>query len=108
MVQTIPCKSIGLSIWRILKQNSNKKFELEPVVFEDVLNQRLSGNSNIAGVMIESHLNSGNQTLNENEPEKLEYGVSITDSCLGWEQTEKLLLNACEKLRWNLASNIFS
>ena len=78
--------------------NSNKNFEREPVVFEDVLNQRLSGNSNIAGVMIESHLNSGNQTLNENKPDDLEYGVSITDSCLGWEQTEKLLLDACEKL----------
>ena len=48
--------------------------------------------------MIESHLNSGNQTLNENEPNDLEYGVSITDSCLGWEQTEELLLDACEKL----------
>ena len=78
--------------------NSNKNFELEPVIFQDVLNQRLSGNSNIAGVMIESHLNSGNQTLNENAPKDLEYGVSITDSCLGWEQTEELLLDACEKL----------
>ena len=78
--------------------NSSKNFELQPVIFQNVLNQRLSGNSNIAGVMIESHLNSGNQTLNENAPKDLEYGVSITDSCLGWEQTEELLLDACEKL----------
>ena len=78
--------------------NSNKDFKLEPIVFQDVLNQRLSGNENIAGVMIESHLNSGKQTLNENKPELLEYGVSITDSCLGWEQTEDLLLKAYRKL----------
>ena len=78
--------------------NSNKNFELEPLVFQDVLNQRLTGNSNIAGMMIESHLKPGSQTLNENKPKDLEYGVSITDSCLGWEQTEELLLDAFEKL----------
>ena len=78
--------------------NSNKNFELEPVVFENVLNQRLSGNDSIIGVMIESHLNSGKQTLNESKPQSLEYGISITDSCLGWKHTEELLLDAYGKL----------
>ena len=52
----------------------------------------------IVGSMIESHLHSGNQILNENQPEVLEYGISITDSCLGWDQTEELLLAAFDKL----------
>ena len=67
-------------------------------VFENVLNQRLSGNDSIIGVMIESHLNSGKQTLNESKPQSLKYGISITDSCLGWKHTEELLLDAYGKL----------
>ena len=78
--------------------NSEKKYELEPGVFDNVLDQRIAGNDNIVGSMIESHLHSGNQSLDENQPEALEYGISITDSCLGWDQTEELLLAAFKKL----------
>ena len=78
--------------------NCQKKFELEPKVFDEVLSQRLSGNKKIVGVMLESNLNSGKQDLDEKTPSSLEYGVSITDPCLGWEETEDMLLDAFRKL----------
>ncbi len=78
--------------------NSKKQFELQPNVFHDVIDQRVAGNNNIVGVMLESHLNSGNQALNEASPEILKYGVSITDACLGWEETKDTLLEAYNKL----------
>ena len=78
--------------------NCQKKFELEPKVFDEVLSQRLSGNKKIVGVMLESNLNSGKQDLDEKNPSSLQYGVSITDPCLGWEETEDMLLDAFRKL----------
>ena len=48
--------------------------------------------------MLESNLNSGKQDLDEKTPSSLEYGVSITDPCLGWEETEDMLLDAFRKL----------
>jgi 3-deoxy-7-phosphoheptulonate synthase len=47
------------------------------------------GDARIFGVMIESHLNAGRQDLVPGKP--LEYGVSITDACIGWDATEGLL-----------------
>ena len=78
--------------------NSGKDYKNEPKIFESILQQRLNGNSNIIGVMLESHLNSGNQNLDESNPDKLDYGISITDSCLGWDSTEQLLKDAYSKL----------
>ena len=78
--------------------NSGKDYRNEPKVFESVFQQRLKGNSNIIGVMLEGHLNSGSQNLDEENPHKLDYGVSITDSCLGWDSTEQLLKNAFSKI----------
>ena len=78
--------------------NSKKQFDLQPVVFQDVVTQRTAGNQNIVGAMLESHLNSGNQTLHESKPDSLTYGISITDACLGWKDTEKTLLEAYDKL----------
>jgi 3-deoxy-7-phosphoheptulonate synthase len=51
----------------------------------------------IAGTMIESHLNPGRQDLLPGKP--LAYGVSITDACLGWEETVKLLDTLAEGVR---------
>ena len=79
--------------------NSKKQFDLQPEVFQDVVNQRIAGNQNIVGVMLESHIHSGNQSLNEKKPETLRYGISITDACLGWEQTKNTLMEAYTKLR---------
>jgi len=77
--------------------NSHKKYELQPLVAENVCQQILEGNRSIVGIMLESHLNDGNQKLTSN-PAELAYGVSITDACINWETTEKLLRNMRAKL----------
>ena len=77
--------------------NSRKKYEGQAVVWKDVINQRLDGNHDIIGLMLESNLNEGNQKIN-GDLECLEYGVSVTDACVSWETTEKLLLTANEQL----------
>ncbi|KPX30454.1 MULTISPECIES: 3-deoxy-7-phosphoheptulonate synthase [Pseudomonas syringae group] len=76
--------------------NSGKNPARQPHVFNDVLEQRLSGNSSLIGMMIESHLFEGCQSLGET----LQYGVSITDGCLGWTATEQLLREAVDRLRY--------
>jgi 3-deoxy-7-phosphoheptulonate synthase len=70
--------------------NSGKKHEQQLTVWEDVLKQKREGNKSIVGVMIESNLCCGNQPFPE-DPDKLRYGVSITDECLSWEDTERML-----------------
>ncbi len=70
--------------------NSGKKHEQQLKVWENVLQQKVGGNKSIVGVMIESNICAGNQPFPE-DPEKLRYGVSITDECLSWEQTERML-----------------
>ena len=63
--------------------NSQKKFKQQIPVIESICSQIAEGNKNVKGVMIESHLNEGNQKISEN----LKYGQSITDACMGWEDT---------------------
>ena len=77
--------------------NSNKDYRLQHVCWDECIEQRLAGNKNIVGLMLESNLNPGNQPLTSHVKE-LQYGVSITDGCIGWDETEKLLLSAHEKL----------
>ena len=77
--------------------NSNKDHTRQHIAFEDVISQRLAGNSDLLGVMLESNINPGAQKLAE-DPSSLEYGVSITDSCIGWDETVKLLEWAYEEL----------
>lgn len=72
-------------------QNSGKQAEKQPEVFQSVL-QQVATNSAIRGLMLESHLYAGNQTLS-NGSHKLKYGVSITDPCLDWPSTKQLILN---------------
>jgi len=69
--------------------NSSKKFENQMLVCRDVCQQMRSGNNNIFGVMVESHLVEGRQDLVEGKA--LTYGQSITDACIGWQDTETLL-----------------
>ena len=77
--------------------NSSKQYQKQVEVGADVAGQLAAGERRIAGVMIESHINPGRQDL---EPgRKLDYGVSITDACLGWEQTEGLLDTLAEGVR---------
>ena len=75
--------------------NSGKDPLRQPQVLHEVIDQRLAGNDNLRAVMLESHLFDGNQPLSGD----LQYGVSITDGCLGWAGTERLLLEAAERLR---------
>lgn len=69
--------------------NSSKKFERQMLVATDVSEQLRQGDRSITGVMIESHLVEGNQNLESGEP--LVYGKSVTDACIGWDDTEKVL-----------------
>ena len=69
--------------------NSSKQFQKQLVVSDDVSQQIAGGDKAIIGVMIESHLVEGNQSLESGEP--LVYGKSVTDACIGWEDTEKVL-----------------
>jgi 3-deoxy-7-phosphoheptulonate synthase len=77
--------------------NSRKKYALQGSVWQDVINQRLDGNDSIIGMMLESNLDAGNQK-NTGDLESMQYGVSITDACIDWEETEQLILSAHEQL----------
>ncbi len=71
--------------------NSAKDHRRQGTVFQNLLAQIEKGNRSIAGLMLESNLTAGNQRHLE-DPATLSYGLSITDSCIGWEETEELLL----------------
>ncbi|PJG86510.1 3-deoxy-7-phosphoheptulonate synthase AroG [Conservatibacter flavescens] len=72
--------------------NSSKQFKKQLDVCQDVCGQIAKGSTQIFGVMIESHLVEGRQELGE-DPSLLTYGQSITDACIGWEDTEAVLLS---------------
>lgn len=69
--------------------NSQKNHENQPVVAENLAAQIAGGNRGLMGVMIESHLRPGRQAASPGKP--LEYGVSITDACLGFDETIPVL-----------------
>ena len=77
--------------------NSEKKFAKQEEVWRSVIEQRVGGTKSLIGLMVESHLNEGNQPIPKSVSE-LRYGVSITDSCVGWETTERMLRWGCETL----------
>ena len=77
--------------------NSNKDYRNQPNVWRDVIAQRIADNTNIIGLMLESNLSPGNQKLTS-DPSLLTYGVSITDGCIAWDETESLILEANETL----------
>lgn len=74
--------------------NSRKQPRLQLEVGKDVATQIASGERHIFGVMIESHLVEGRQDVEEGK--NLTYGQSITDACLGWDDTEKLISQLAE------------
>nr|WP_136252076.1 3-deoxy-7-phosphoheptulonate synthase [Ningiella ruwaisensis] len=78
--------------------NSAKDYRRQPLVAENVVNQILEGNQSIIGIMLESHLLAGNQSTKGKKAEELDYGISITDGCISWEQTHKSIMSAREKL----------
>ncbi|MBD1882248.1 3-deoxy-7-phosphoheptulonate synthase [Coleofasciculus sp. FACHB-T130] len=78
--------------------NSNKDYKKQSAVFENVIQQILEGNASIVGMMLESNLYEGNQPI-PSQLEELKYGVSVTDKCINWEETERIILAAYEKLK---------
>jgi 3-deoxy-7-phosphoheptulonate synthase len=84
--------------------NSSKKFEKQLDVANDIAAQIAAGSTSVFGVMVESHLNAGAQkfTPGKDNPAQLAYGQSITDACLGWDdslQSLEVLSNAVKARR---------
>ena len=77
--------------------NSNKDHSQQANVLRSVQEQIQAGNRSITGVMIESNLMPGNQSMGR--PSELQYGVSITDACVGWEETAAMLTELNASLR---------
>jgi len=77
--------------------NSGKDHKRQSVVIENVLQQIQSGQCRVMGFMLESNLHEGRQDWIAGKP--LEYGVSITDACIGWRETERVLLECARAVR---------
>ena len=78
--------------------NSFKKPELQPLVMADIVNQIRLGNKSLVGVMIESNIEAGNQPIPA-DLSQLKYGCSVTDGCVDWDTTEKMIRDAAIMLR---------
>ena len=78
--------------------NSGKNPEMQPLVLKDITHQILEGNESIIGAMLESNIHPGRQNIPA-DLSQLQYGVSVTDACMGWETTEEAVLDMAEKLR---------
>jgi 3-deoxy-7-phosphoheptulonate synthase len=76
--------------------NSRKDPSKQAAVLTEVVENFASGQKSILGLMLESNLSAGKQTWMQGVP--LKYGVSITDGCIGWDETERLLTDAAELL----------
>ncbi|MBS24596.1 MAG: phospho-2-dehydro-3-deoxyheptonate aldolase, partial [Gammaproteobacteria bacterium] len=76
----------------------SKNPDVQPLVLNDVTDQILKGNESIIGIMLESFINAGNQSIPE-DLGNLEYGVSVTDACIDWGTTERSLVEMAEKLK---------
>lgn len=74
--------------------NTAGNYKNQVQVFEKAFTHYLDHPDGFLGLMLESHINEGKQPLSED----LKFGVSITDACIGWEETEKLLMNCHERL----------
>lgn len=77
--------------------NSEKEHKKQEDVWNNVVAQRAEGNLGISGMMVESFLDEGNQAFPQ-PVDRLKYGTSITDACIGWETTERLLRRGYERL----------
>ena len=74
--------------------HSGKDPSRQELVLRDAIHQIKNGDNSIIGIMIESNINGGNQPISAS----LQYGVSITDACLDWENTNRIILNAHQSL----------
>jgi 3-deoxy-7-phosphoheptulonate synthase len=77
--------------------NSNKDYRLQPIVMESVIQQIVNGNTSTVGLMLESHLSEGSQSI-PTDLSQLQYGVSVTDKCINWAETERIIMAAFDRL----------
>jgi len=77
--------------------NSAKQHSRQEEVWRSVIDQRASGTASLIGVMVESYLEDGNQPI-PTDRAHLRYGISITDACIGWDVTERMLRWGCQAL----------
>lgn len=81
--------------------NSGKKASNQLMVLDDVAMQINQGNKSIMGVMLESNIHSGNQSI-PTDLKLLKYGVSVTDECIDWDTTEKALRSFSKAVKASL------
>ena len=77
--------------------NSGKQHGKQEIALQEIVQQRRNGNDQLVGIMLESHLQEGNQKIPA-DLKDLKYGVSITDACIDFPTTERLLKEAHENL----------
>jgi 3-deoxy-7-phosphoheptulonate synthase len=77
--------------------NSSKDHNRQPLVLDDVASQIVAGNASIVGLMIESNIGAGNQSITDNKAD-LAYGVSVTDACIDWQTTDDCISQFAEKV----------
>lgn len=79
-------------------ENSSKDPALQPLVMENITEQIVNGNKSIVGLMIESNIKHGRQNIPANLDD-LEYGLSVTDGCISWEETEEAVMKMYNRLK---------
>lgn len=77
--------------------NSGKDHRKQPTVLKKVIEQVVEGDKDIIGLMVESNIHEGNQSIPQ-DLSQLKYGVSVTDKCIDWPTTEEIILWAHEQL----------
>jgi 3-deoxy-7-phosphoheptulonate synthase len=77
--------------------NSSKDHNRQPLVLDDVASQIVAGNASIVGLMIESNIGAGNQSITDNKAD-LAYGISVTDACIDWQTTDDCISQFAEKV----------
>jgi 3-deoxy-7-phosphoheptulonate synthase len=89
--------------------NSAKRYERQIEVVDDVAGQLRAGSRRVFGVMIESHLLAGAQkfTAGRDDPALLAHGQSITDACLGWDDSEATLQVLSDAVRWRRERSLY-
>ncbi len=85
--------------------NSSKDHNRQPTVAQDVFQQIIDGNQSIFGIMLESHLQAGNQSSSLPR-EQLAYGISVTDACIDWQVTESLLCEGARQISSSLKKRL--
>jgi len=81
--------------------NSSKDHTRQPIVANDIFEQILAGNNSVMGIMLESHIHEGNQSSSIPK-DQLRYGVSVTDACINWQDTEQLLVAGAKQISTSL------